>query len=224
MRVLVTGDSWGCGVWKNKQVVHEGLVWYLQHKYNHTVTNVSKAGCSNLRNLHKLRTTNLNEYDFIIVYYSNPFLDIKTTDDFSYFNVPDKSLDDNFITQLHENLTCTYLKNLNSLSKKIYLVGGHNKVSTQYINYNNVIALIPSIREFFYPTFIEPEVISSCYVFDMYTNKFDDKALEHINKSRTHMRNLSNIQKEYFHPNGYHLNLKGHAILAEFIHNFMANQ
>lgn len=50
LRLLIIGDSWGCGEWaicseNNIKVVHPGLTEYLSSKY--LVTNLSRSGASN---------------------------------------------------------------------------------------------------------------------------------------------------------------------------------
>lgn len=222
MNILVSGDSWGCGVWKNKQNIHKGMSWYLENKYGHNVTNVSVAGVSNLYTYNTLKTLNLDKFDLILTFFTNPFRDIGDTRHINYFDAPDKTLDYTYYLELHERLAISHFTNLASLNKKIYLIGGHNKVNSKHIFSNNLINFIPSLREFFYPSFVEPEVIYSSYIFDKYLTKFNLEALDEFSISRNYMLSLPNEQTEYFFPNGYHLNQKGHLALADYIQDFIS--
>ncbi len=57
---------------------------------------------------------------------------------------------------------------------------------------------------------------------DNYLSKFDEECIEKFYESRIYMNTLKDQQQEYFYPDGYHLNVKGHKILAEYLDNFMS--
>lgn len=54
MKILITGDSWGCGEWDglnvDYRVTHSGIEQYLRDD-GYTVENVSRGGYNNLESL-----------------------------------------------------------------------------------------------------------------------------------------------------------------------------
>ena len=56
-RILICGDSWGCGEWNVEctNVLHPGLDQCLKDA-GHLVDNISKGGCSNLDSAARIRT------------------------------------------------------------------------------------------------------------------------------------------------------------------------
>lgn len=58
MKVLIAGDSWGCGCWNKTGNTHRGLELFLQMK-GHIVTNLSVCGYSNTEIYRSLKTVAL---------------------------------------------------------------------------------------------------------------------------------------------------------------------
>lgn len=221
MKILIHGDSWGCGVWENEKNVHRGLELYLKEK-GHSVQNYSIGGHSNYEVYKSLSKLNLKFYDFIFVFYTNPLRDLISDDiNSQYFNVPNKSLTYNDYTEIYKNLAINYLKLLDSFKKPIHIIGGQNKLNINLYSPKYLVYYIQSMREKFYPDFVEEEVMCASTVFNRFARKFDLEALDKIAENRKYIDHLITTQKEYFYPDGGHLNYNGHKILAEEIHSYM---
>lgn len=222
MKILIAGDSWGCGVWKrvsyNESInVHRGLETFLT-MYGHTVKNLSISGISNQFVYRTLCAENLQEYDHVFVFYTNPFRDLwnKSYRE-KYLNVEPRSINFEQYVHIYKELASNYLNLLDKFQYPIRLIGGHNKIDEQLFNCKHVINYIPSLRELFYPEFIEEKVIFTSETFKGDLDKFDNDCLDKLTLSQDYMLKLQFIQKEFFYPDGFHLNKKGHTILADKI-------
>lgn len=221
-------------------VIHKGLEYFLSLK-NHDVTNISFGGATNLQIYESLLSQNLKQYDYIFVYYTNPLRDIcidfeigncKLNRDFvnqipsliPYFDAKDRSLVLSDFYSIIDILADNYkekIKNLMS-DKPIYYIGGQCKIP-EFHSGDKIKTLFPSLREYFYPTFVQHKVLGMCeYILPIeLLSKFNLETLDELEIQYNCFRNLPNTQKEYFYPDGYHLNLKGHKILADYLHDFM---
>lgn len=261
MKILIAGDSWGCGTWhadsaqgstvflsNNKKgrpnwsgLLHKGTELFLSLR-GFEITNVSVSGYSNYRIYDSLlEMRDLNQYDFIFIFYTNPFRDMcknfaanqftfnpKLLDDVelsAYLKVENHSLTYKDYTHINHILIHRFKSKLESLSydKPLYLIGGHNKINVGLLDSNKIKTLIPSLREYFYKDFSEPAILYAP-VFDNLLEKFDLETLEKFEIERDYYKNLPNIQQEYFYPDGFHLNTKGHKILADFLADFIQSQ
>lgn len=65
MKILLVGDSWGCGEWdlESRNILHGGLAQYLNED-GHEVNNLSRGGISNLDIVHRIAT--YYDRDFIL--------------------------------------------------------------------------------------------------------------------------------------------------------------
>lgn len=261
MRILIAGDSWGCGVWdsdfaqgstfyltKNKikkptwsGLLHKGVELFLSIR-GFEVTNVSQSAYSNF-NIYEslLKIDDLNQFNFIFIFYTNPFRDMcknfaanqftfnpKLLEDPElnvYLNVENYSLTYRDYVKMNHILIHRFKSKLESLdyNKPLFLLGGHQKIDTSLFDSNKIQILIPSLREYFYKNFTEPTILYTP-AFDDLLGKFDLETLEKFKIERNYFKNLPNIQKEYFYPDGFHLNTKGHKILADFLADFIQSQ
>jgi hypothetical protein len=260
MNILIAGDSWGCGVWhassaesgkiyfpnneKEKPIypalLHKGVEFFLTLR-GYNVRNISVSGYSNLRIYDSIKQVkDLNSFDFIFVFYTNPLRDMCknfNTSKFTfnpdllndekirfYLSAEKRSLNYNDYTNIIKLLIDRYKNKLQSLdyNKKLYLIGGHNKISSS-LQTSKINILIPSLREFFYKDFVEPEVVYAP-VFENFIEKFDFETLEKLEIEKNYYINLPNIQREFFYPDGFHLNVNGHKILSDHLHNFIQSQ
>lgn len=227
MKILIHGDSWGCGTWqknptKNPTILlHSGTELFLRMR-GHEVTNYSVAGNSNVNVYKTLADEDLNKYDFVFIFFTNPFRDLGEKVFYNqYLDVPDRSITYDRYVEIYKALTKTFYDNLNNLNYPIHLLGGHNRVDTELLNHKNIINLIPSIREMFYPDFKEEQINYYELTFRNNLSKLDIDCVEKLFINKNYMKNFENIQKEYFHPDGYHLNTSGHKILSDYLHEFM---
>jgi hypothetical protein len=79
-RILIAGDSWGCGEWAifGRKVAHLGLQTYLT-EYGCEVTNVSVGGYSNKDSINSIKNKLISTYtcDSIIWFQTDPIRDLK---------------------------------------------------------------------------------------------------------------------------------------------------
>jgi lysophospholipase L1-like esterase len=73
----------------------------------------------------------------------------------------------------------------------------------------------------FYKDYVQPKIVYISTVFKNYLKKFDRDTIDFLYETYNVYLNLQNIQQEYFYPDGYHLNAKGHLILSGRIEEFM---
>lgn len=229
MNILICGDSWGCGVWKsvtdrNDIVnVHSGLETFLQ-VYGYNVTNLSKPGISNYQTLMELKKIqDKSNYDFIIIFFTNPFRDLIHIKEAkkSFFNMKNESLTFDYIKILHRQLEENFYKNLEQLDLPLYLIGGHNKITTELVP-KSIKCLIPSVREYLYPNFIENEIVFVSFLLKQkFFKKFNIDLIDKCYANRADWLNLPNIHKKYFSGDPFHLDAEGHLLLAEYINNYI---
>jgi hypothetical protein len=147
-RILIAGDSWGCGEWKafGAGIAHLGLELYLT-EYGCSVTNVSVPGCSNLDSVNSLKT-NLenNEYDVILWIQTDPIRDLRPYDQ----HQAEFALEIDDFLKLQDNLLTNIYNTLNNLGPDIICMGGCSAINIPLIkNYSKLNPVIPGIIEFF---------------------------------------------------------------------------
>lgn len=236
MKILIAGDSWGAGVWKNitlpklhKKRIHNGLEFFLK-EYGHDVDNISTPGGSNFNTLCLLQDINLSNYELIIIFYTNSLRDLhRPYKLLKHLNVEDRSVTLELLEKVHDDLSTDFFNNLNLLNKKIYFLGGHSKVNFSNINYVNLKILIPSLREWFYPNYIQDHY-SGLYQDNAWikkhenlTNKLHLSVLDKIASYKNKTSEMIANQKKYFYPDDYHLNIEGHKKLADYIQEQITN-
>lgn len=69
MNILICGDSFAAD-WTVK---YEGVGWPNLLANQHAVTNIAQAGCSQYKIYQQLRSANLDDYDWIIVFHTSPY-------------------------------------------------------------------------------------------------------------------------------------------------------
>lgn len=251
MRILIVGDSWGCGVWPSKKkhglfpvifkssilrnppVIHQGVEFFLSSR-GYEVVNLSISGGSNHEIFNTLSQTPLDNFDYVFVFFTNPLRDLhhvnlNISKNFldgaldSFINAESKSLTFNDFISISNILALDYKKKLENLSCKndIYLIGGHSKIPNCFSDTTKSKILIPSLREYFYKEFKQSEFLYEEKMQDFLMKKFDLETLEMFQSYADEYRNLRNIQKEFFWPDGHHLNIAGHKVLADYIHDFI---
>lgn len=258
MKILIVGDSWGCGVWMpadrkhtkmfrigrselySPALMHKGIEFFLSSR-GYDVCNHSINGGANNDIFNALsNVSSLNEFDFIFIFFTNPLRDLCNNFPNAAFNLKDellkeiaplkpfidatpKSLNFKDFVSISNILAEHYKNNLEKLPYKnnIYMIGGHSKISNCFDNSSNVKVLIPSLREYLYSDFKQSEVVYEFTLPKRMLAKFDLETLDKFQICANEYANLPNTQKEYFYPDGYHLNMLGHKILADYIHEFI---
>jgi hypothetical protein len=217
-KILIGGDSWGCGEfnWHNKKhvVTHKGLEQYLCDD-GFVVANCSQPGSSNRKSISRVSyQPNLSEYDHIIWFQSDPFRDLAPYNKFnSMFNSYQQLLDCS-----NELLNSSY-NTLNQLGNKVICIGGCSKLDPDIHNYENLIPLVDSVVELILPTVTAPQVWCSGWIhfIDSSTNEtlldqllIDKKIQDQIGDD------------PMFIPDGYHPNRDGHRVLFDVVRKFLA--
>lgn len=221
MKILIAGDSWGCGEWSDEHLpfnlslhnlglTHNGLEQYLRDE-NFIVKNLSEPGCANqiiYRRLYFELKYNPNYWDKIIVFQTTP------TRDLPWENSKKFSYDDLIIT-LDTFLNKFYIA-LNNLNYPIDILGGCSKVNTGLIaKYENLQSSIPSILEFLIPGFNQPRIWTD--ILQIIDKKnYSTETLEKIINETEILFNLSNLSP-YFEKEPYHPDRLAHKNIFEFL-------
>ena len=217
-KILIIGDSWGCGEWRWSRPgvggpVHPGLELYLK-EYGCDVTNLSVGGSSNSEILDRLNDCIKinNSYDVIIWFQTDPLRDLQPYADNIEIFKKDK---EDFILVHDELLDSIYAK-FNSLNLPIYCLGGTTKLNLELLKkYPNLHPVIPSIIEMFGEVHIRIWP-SSTWIKDPQVLK----SLSHSLVDYLHSECNPKLSQEWFHPDGKHPNRKAHKKIFEFLIDF----
>jgi hypothetical protein len=223
-RILIAGDSWGCGEWAvfGTKIAHLGLEAYLV-EYGCTVTNVSVAACSNIDSINNIKHKLIdNTYDVIIWLQSDPVRDLKPYKD----NADKFTLELEDFLKVRDNLIDDNYRTLNSLGPTIYCMGGSSDINMQLINkYSNLKPVIPSIVEFFGCISIPLWVPGSRWLSDRgitLSNSIVEYMCQ-INKKWFEGFRFgidANLDKKWFFPDGHHPNRHAHKKIFEYLLDF----
>jgi hypothetical protein len=221
MKILIGGDSWGCGEWGYANgdhtdptqygILHTGLEQYFKND-GHEVTNTSKGRSSNKDSIARLKSALGTEPDIIIWFQSDPLRDNRPYDDFT--DICDTW---NNLINYNNKLLLQHYKSLNDIGKKIYCIGGCSKIKTDFIvNFSNLVPIIESIPEFLYTQHKHPEIWSSDWFIKV--DKLSIDILKNLAKQKKWQDKLHfGEYQEYFQPDGCHTNRKGHLKIYEHI-------
>lgn len=219
MKILITGDSFGCGEWQidpdlqSKILLHKGIEHYLLEE-NYDVLNVSIAGSPNKFAIKRLSLVLDFNPDIILWFQSDPLRDLFPFNDFTEkFNTFEE------LIELNNNILDNHYSTLNSLDKKIYCIGGCSKINSNLIvKYNNLIPLINSVPEFLFPEYKHPELWHSGWQAEVHKIQ-DLKLLTKLLACKVKQCKLITEQryKDLFWPDGMHPNRIGYYKIYEFI-------
>ena len=217
MKILIGGDSWGCGEWGfNNQnqygILHHGLEKYLKDD-GYLVTNTSSGGSSNKDSITRLKNALNFDPDIILWFQSDPLRDNRPYDNFTTIcNTWDNLINYN------DSLLIENYKSLNDIGKKIYCIGGCSKIKTNLIGeFPNLIPLIKSVPEFLYEDYKHPEIWISDWI--KIIDKLDSNVLKQLEKHKDKQDRLNQHfgkYTEYFWPDGRHPNRLGHLKIYEY--------
>jgi hypothetical protein len=225
-KVLLAGDSWGCGEWSwdAKQIQHLGLELYLR-EYGCEVTNVSFPGCSNLYSITALKKQLVdNTYDVILWIQTDPTRDIRPYED----NADKFALPIDDFLKLQDELIDKSYQSLNQLGPTIFCMGGCSKIKLPIINkYPNLNPIIPSIIEFFGCEDMPLWVPGSRWLHDLgitLSESIVDYMYENVTKwerAGEHRFQLDYyLDKKWFFPDGHHTNRHAHQKIFEYLIDF----
>ena len=213
MRILITGDSWGCGEWLSKDgdyhVAHNGIEQYLQDD-GHEVVNLSVGGNNNLQSLVCMEhDVDAQSFDRAIFFFTDPLRHSKYDD---FVRVTPKRL-----VQEHIDYV---LQKLDECKIPVTVIGGCAKV----VVYNYVpknLTIIPSMTELIIKDFKDTEYMTS-HEWENHWKKLGNSATsemkEQIDDIATKAGNKYECWRqnpEYFWPDSLHANRKGIRIVYD---------
>lgn len=221
MKILTCGDSWSRGEWDcNDQghgVTHNGINDYFQNS-GYQIHNIHRF--SNKQSISELKKYLLTESpDVILYFFTDPFrdlVDLKNPSRFIDFEYLAKDI--NSFVNLHQKLLNKSLKELDKIGKKIYILGGCQRLTKQ--KYKNIEILIESISELVCPEYTHPlywdSGWSSFLKFESvnFNRKFFD-LVEANHKLQWSME--TDEFAEMFRPDGLHPNRHAHYKLYDFL-------
>jgi hypothetical protein len=217
-RLLIGGDSWGCGEWPNPgkgpyKVTHLGLEQYLLDD-GFCVKNCSVGAQSNKDSVDRVNCElELDSYDCVIWFQSDPLRDLRPYTNFnSQFTSYQELLD------LSNRLLNSHYKMLNQSGHKVICVGGCTKLDPDIRNYENLIPLVDSMIELLLPNFTAPKVWHSDWLFAIKSNINED-LLDQLLVNKKIQDSLRD--KPIFKPDGMHPNREGHRVLFNTIKEFL---
>lgn len=147
-RILIAGDSWGCGEWKifGGKISHPGLNLYF-NEYGCPVTNISVPGCSNIDSINNIKTQLVDtEYDVILWIQTDPIRDLRPYDQ----HQREFALEIEDFLKLRDELLINTYNDLNNLGPVIICLGGCSDIDIELISkFKNLNPVMPSIVEFF---------------------------------------------------------------------------
>lgn len=237
MKILIVGDSWGIGEWNPEctKILHHGLTYYLNQD-EHTVTNISHGGISNLDIVNRL-----NHYfnrcqelpDLVLVFqteYSRDYKHKNMQEDFGskdFDNI--KKLED-----LRNKWIERFYFRLSEISKKfslpIKIIGGcsdamnFDDMSKDYFGCHIVCQSFTNLV-------LNGNHKTQTPVYSWYTNK-SKPLVEELKKILPtdsiegllddislgfERENIVRENPELFYPDGVHPNRHSHRILFDFL-------
>lgn len=221
MKILIGGDSWGCGEWGHIDgkycVTHKGLEQYFLDD-GHDVTNVSIPGASNIDSTYKFVNESIDDgYNYRFWFQSDPIRDLSP---YINFNNNIRGYDD-LVRQYNIQLSITY-HFLHKSNTMIYLIGGCSKLNldilkkrcdfNKNLNYN-LIPVIDSMTEFLIEGYKHPDIWCSDWINSI-DDTFEDMDLL-LEQKRIQDSLIDN--RQYFFPDMGHPNRDGHKMLFEYI-------
>jgi hypothetical protein len=208
MKICIAGDSWGVGELgaPNGAVEHQGLAQYFAEA-GADVKNVSRVGFSNKISSSLIPTY---KFDYIFWFQSDPLRDLRPYHKFEQYNTIDKLLE-----KSRECLIDAYTR-LNSMGVVIHCIGGCSEINLDLIkDFKNLVPIIPSVTRLIWPEFQHPPIWVSDWM-NKIDRQFDLNELDRIIVMKDHQLSLGD-NKEYFFPDGYHPNRKGHRVIYDYI-------
>jgi hypothetical protein len=216
-KILIIGDSWGCGEWemsdaKVYSVVHPGLELYLK-EYGCDVTNISAGDSSNhniFNRLHEHMQKN-NSYDVILWFQTDPLRSLRPYA--ANIEIFKKNKEDFILA--HDELLDSIYDKFNSMDLPIYCLGGTTKLNLTLLEkYPNLYPVIPSIIEMF------GEAHVKIWPSDWIRTPQVLESLSHSTVDYLYSECNLNLSKEWFFPDGRHPNRKAHKKIFEYLIDF----
>jgi hypothetical protein len=214
MKILIGGDSWGNGEWP-QETNHRGI-WQYFEEDGHEVMIKSVPGESNKNTIPHMCNyiTEKYNHDYIFWFQSDPLRDLRPYDD---FGKTIKNYQD-LLEQSEIILDKNYRELNNRTTSKIYCIGGCSKLNLKLISkYENLIPIVESLTELIFDDYVHPKLWHSDWL--KVVDIFELETINLLLDDKRKQDSLAEVDKyrEYFWPDGYHPNRKGHKVLYEFL-------
>lgn len=216
-KILISGDSWGCGEWgqlddKTWGVTHLGLEQYLKDDGHH-VLNVSIGGINNTGSIKLIEQNLETNWDYIFWIQTDPLRDvIDKSKKFWFADFQD-------LLKIQRNTLIDAYKKLDNLNCKIQCLGGCSKINLNDIQYyKNLNPIILSIPEFLIPEYSHPLVWFSDNWASKLNENYDLNTLDCIIQQQKSINSLHKISK-YFYKDHQHPDREGHYVMFQYIKN-----
>lgn len=210
MKILVVGDSWGCGVWEYSKksnikpfIIHKGIEQFMIDD-GHEVTNLSVGGTSNKSNIRRMKMLdNLNYYDYIFFIKTDPLRNMLSS---VKYKTNTKWFEDyESLLLMNYNFMLDDYKELNNFNTPIYIIGGCYKVNIELLKqFNNLKLVLSSIPEFLESKFKAPEIFFSGSWKNDLDDKWDLETLDRLIEQQDIWewlnKNSNHFKKDRYHP------------------------
>ena len=211
MKILIAGDSWGCGEWNidwTKGCNHKGLEQYLKDD-KHDVKNISYAGKSFYDILEELNYEN-EKYDYVFVFVTDAHRGIEP----NKFWLESYTYED-YQFRWDTNVK-SFVESLDILDiGPIFLLGGLTKCYDRYVENTKIKIAIPSIFELIIPSSKHYDMCFQDYLFKLDKNNISKQTLHKI---WDQVRIFDELFKNpIMYPDGAHPNREGHYQIYKFL-------
>ena len=214
MKILLAGDSWGCGEWNidwTKGCNHKGLEQYLKDD-KHDVKNISQPGHTFINTLEELNyeVEENEKYDYVFVFVTDANRGIAGSEfwakDYTY-----KDYQFRWNTRIK-----TFVEVLNTLDiGPIFLLGGLTKCYNSYVKDTKIKIAIPSILELIIPG---GKHYDMCFLEHMDKLNKNNASKITIKKIWLQVKVFDDLFKNpIMHPDGDHPNREGHHKIYKFL-------
>lgn len=229
--ILISGDSWGIGEYQGLGADYAPTGRGLESIFKdlgYSVTNISRAGCSNNDIVNSLTATSIKDFDIVLFLQTDSFREHSHHGE--YNNESNwRILDSNFINELLEYSSLSeyfdnyynelYL-NLSKLDKEIHCIGGWSMLHPSIANYDNLIPIIPSATR----TILKKSIVD-CYISDFEWIKQLDQHKPFMTKFGQEFKQLALESSEKFDLicrewNDVHPTYQGYQLLADNLVKF----
>lgn len=240
-KVLIVGDSWGCGEWSSRDevtgasnfvrisdfITHRGLQQYLMED-GYDVVNQSKPAASCEEIYKSLLSQNLNGYDYIFWIQTDPLRNCKPFNSFS-----EKFSSYQQVKEIQNEILERVYRQLNDFGVEIYCIGGCSRLNVDILKeFQNLIPLIKSIPELVDSSLICPEIsfpvwtVPGRYNWSQYVSQknFTLEDVEKFLEVFDFWDKINKERKDFFWPDGWHPNRRAHKIVYDYIKNKLTLQ
>jgi len=204
MKILIAGDSWGCGEWNidpTKGCNHKGLEQYLKDD-KHDVKNISYGGLSFYGILEELNYEN-EKYDYVFVFVTDANRGIEP----NKFWIKNYTYED-YQFRWDTNVK-SFVESLDILDiGPVFLLGGLTKCYDRHVENTKIKIAIPSIFELIIPGSKHYDMCFQDYLFKLDENNVPKEMVTNIWQQMKIFDEL--FKNTIMYPDGNHPNREGH--------------